>query len=261
MAHPGVGPSTAEDIGEASVRAAFGRVMHDPRHAPETLATFGVGRLGHEAARQMQELRTAHPDWDLPQARTEVLRRGTRTAVSRGALIGGPLLALAPYGFCAALLAQNRIVLELATLAGRDPNAPDRAAELLVFQDAYPDLDAARAGLAEARSAGPPAQPVGRIRALWRVTWRLAYLLGFTSRRQEGERKVPLWLRLLRYLLMGITFVIGLVAPMVWMPYMADSYRQSTARITQRAERFYFGGTTAVRHSPTTRRAAWPWPR
>lgn len=61
---------------------------------------------------------------------------------SRGALVAGPLLALAPYAFCAALLTQNRIVLELATPADRDPTAPERASELLALQDAFPDLEA-----------------------------------------------------------------------------------------------------------------------
>ncbi|NUP52813.1 MAG: hypothetical protein HOW97_36645, partial [Catenulispora sp.] len=250
MPDPDASPSTADEIGEATVRALLGRVRHDPRHLPETLATFGVGRLGPVAAQQIPALRAEHPEWDLRKCRAEVLRRGTRSAVSRGALIGGPLLALAPYGFCAALLVQNRIVLELATLAGRDPTTPERAAELLVLQDAFPDLAAARAGLAEAHAAEPPRPPVGKFRALWRMTWRMAYLLGLLSRRQEGERRDPWWLHMARWMLMGFTFLVGMVAPMVWMPYLADSYRQSTARIARRAERFYFGDVTAVRHVP-----------
>lgn len=248
MPDPDVSPSTADEIGEATVRALLGRVRRDPRHLPETLATFGVGRLGPGAARRIPELRAEHPEWDLQKYRAEVLRRGTRSAVSRGALIGGPLLALAPYGFCAALLVQNRIMLELATLAGRDPTTPERAAELLVLQDAFPDLAAARAGLAEAHAAEPP-QPIGKFRALWRMTWRMAYLLGLMSHRQEGERPDPWWRHAARWMLMGLTFLVGMVAPMVWMPYLADSYRQSTARITQRAERFYFGDVTAIRHA------------
>lgn len=234
----------------ASARAMLKRVMHDPRHLSETLATFGVGRLGPDAARQVRALRTARPEWELDQYRAEVLRRGARATVARGALVGGPLLALAPYGFCAALLAQNRIVLELAALAGRDPTAAERAAELLVLQDAYPDVEAARAGLAQAHEAGPQPKPAGKVRTLWRVTWRLANLLGLTGRKQQGDRTVPWWLRLLRWSLLGLTFAVSLVAPLVWMPYMADSYRQSTDRITRRAELFYFGTVTTVHHPP-----------
>lgn len=242
---------SGDDAAElASARAMLKRVMQDPRHLSETLATFGVGRLGPEAARRVGEMRATRPGWDVARCRTEVLRRGTRATVARGALVGGPLLALAPYGFCAALLVQNRIVLELAALAGRDPTADERAAELLVLQDAYADVEAARTGLAQAREAGPQPKPAGKVRTLWRVTWRLANLLGLTGHKQQGDRPVPWWLRLLRWALLGATFAVSLVAPLVWMPYMADSYRQSTDRIARRAELFYFGNVTTPRRTP-----------
>jgi len=192
-------------------------------------------------------MRAAHPEWSVERGRAETLRRGLPTVISRGVLVVGPLLILAPYGFCAALMAQNRIVLELAALAGRDPRTPERAAELLVLQDAYPDVATAQAALAEIRrTTDTPPPRVGRLRTLGRVTLRLANLLGLVTRDQEGDQRVPGWLRTTRWLLVFVTFLVGLVFPLVWMPYMADSYRQSTARITQRAERFYFGDTTTV---------------
>ncbi|GAA2002946.1 hypothetical protein [Catenulispora subtropica] len=241
----------AGDIDEASMRVLLGRVRHDPRHTAETLAAFGVGKLGPNAAESVRKLRNAHPEWTSRQYLDEVLHRGMLASVSRGSLVGGPLLALAPYGFCAALMAQNRIVLGLAALAGRDPTLPERAAELLVLQDAFPDVDAARAGLAEAGAAGgaPPA-PGGGLRTLWRATVRLANLLGLVTRTQEGESRPSRWRRMLGYVGLGVTFLIGMVAPLVWMPYMANCYRQSTVRIVQRAERFYFGTVTPIRHVP-----------
>ncbi|NUR24257.1 MAG: hypothetical protein HOV83_00095 [Catenulispora sp.] len=256
-AAPDSNPSPDLGVDAATLRALVGRVLHDPRHLSETLATFGVQRLGSPAAARVQGMQQAHPEWSTEQYRAESVRRGTMAAISRGVLVVGPLLVLAPYGFCAALLTQNRAVLELAALAGRDPTAPERAAELLVLQDAYPNLAAARVGLTRTRQAGgtEPA-PIGRLRALWEVTARTAYLLGLVSRDQEGDRRLPKWRHALQWLLIGLTFLVGLVAPLVWMPYMADSYRQSTARLTQRAERFYFGTVTAVRRTPDRSRAA-----
>lgn len=244
--------SDADDVGVdvASARALLSRIMHDPKHLSEILATYGVGKLGSRAAKRIGDLRSAHPEWTVEQYRAETLRRGLPTVISRGVLVVGPLLVLAPYGFCAALMAQNRIVLELASLAGRDPASMDRAAELLALQDAHPDVTTARAALAEAKRQGPAPPPdMGKLRTLWMVTARLAYLLGLVSRDQEGEQRVSGRVRALRWGLVFVVFFIGLVLPLVWMPYMADSYRQSTDRITKRAERFYFGTTTAVHHT------------
>ncbi|MFI2437160.1 hypothetical protein [Streptomyces sp. NPDC018693] len=170
--------------------------------------------------------------------------------------MGGPFLVLIPLAFCAALLRQARTVLELAALDGRDPTASARAGELLVFQGVYEDTRHARAALTRTgRATAPPARrkrwvaPV----ALWNVTLRMARLLGILapadqSRDADGRVRrvaVQTW----RWLLLGVVFLVGLVAPLVWLPYMAVVHRRADARLADRVLAHYFADTApAPRH-------------
>ena len=67
--------------------------------------------------------------------------------MTEGAVVGGPFIVLIPVAFCAALLAQAQMVLELAVLAGHAADDETRVAELLVLQRAYPSEDEAQAAL------------------------------------------------------------------------------------------------------------------
>ncbi|MGR7001953.1 hypothetical protein ACU686_34540 [Yinghuangia aomiensis] len=67
------------------------------------------------------------------------MRHGTLVTVTEGAFVGGPFLVFIPVAFCAALLGQARMVLEIAALHGRDTRSDARAADPLVLQGAYPD--------------------------------------------------------------------------------------------------------------------------
>ncbi|MEU8764122.1 hypothetical protein [Streptomyces sp. NPDC048659] len=184
----------------------------------------------------MARLRAEHPGEPPERLRARIVARGSRAATSEGAFVGGPFLVFIPIAFCAALLSQARMMLELAALEGRDPSDPERTAELLVLQGVYEDTDAARAGLAAPHA--PPARRPGRIAALWELTLRMARLLGLAT---PAEGPARLLVRIGRWLLVAVVFLVGLVAPLVWLPYMADSYHRSTARVADRAALFYSG--------------------
>ncbi|MDR6979775.1 hypothetical protein J2X68_006512 [Streptomyces sp. 3330] len=200
-----------------------------------------------------------------PPTRARVLSRGRRATVTEGAFVGGPFLVLIPVAFCAALLRQARTILELAALTGRNPTERDRAAELLVLQGVYADVPAARAGLA-AHTADRPDHPGrpgppgstgrrGRAAALWTLTLRMARLLGLLTPTGPGgppRRSV----RAARWLLLAAVIVVGMAAPLVWLPYMADSYDRATTRLNDRAVRFYFpqAGADDDASPPRTRR-------
>ncbi|MER8044538.1 hypothetical protein [Streptomyces sp. NPDC094032] len=164
------------------------------------------------------------------------MARGSRAATSEGAFVGGPFLVLIPVAFCAALLSQARMMLELAALEGRDPSTPERTAELLVLQGVYEDTEAARAGLAAPQA--PAARRPGRIGALWELVMRMARLLGLVTPSDGGT---GLLVRLGLWALVAVVFLVGLVAPLVWLPYLAFSYYRSTARVADRATLFYSG--------------------
>ncbi|MGW6568534.1 hypothetical protein [Streptomyces sp. NPDC054975] len=155
--------------------------------------------------------------------------------------MGGPFMLLIPVAFCGALLLQARTILELAGLDGRDTTAPERAAELLVLQGVYADTETAMARL-RARpepTDGPLPRP-GRIAVLWDLVLRMARLLGILTPDDGGSGPSRV-ARLGRWALLIVVILTGLVAPLVWLPYLALSYHRSTTVLTDRATLFYFG--------------------
>ncbi|WP_370416435.1 hypothetical protein [Streptomyces fradiae] len=215
--------------------------MATPGRLPEVLAAFAPRRLGPGADRTVRRLRAGLPEAAPEELHARLVRRGTRSAYTEGAFVGGPFLLLVPFAFCAALLSQARTVLQLAALTGRDPADPERAAEFLVLQGVYADTDTARAALAtdaateEGSGAGARR---GRIPVLWGLSMRMAKLLGVLTPSTDGAR----WfVRFGQYALTGAVFLVGLVAPLVWLPYLAFTYRRNTLQLLDRATVFYAG--------------------
>ncbi|MFG2296036.1 hypothetical protein [Streptomyces sp. NPDC048603] len=228
--------------------------LAEPGRLPELLAGFALRFSGPRAARGVARMRSRQPDADAAALGAEVVARGMRRTVTEGAFVGGPFLLFIPVAFCAALLSQARTMLELAAVAGLDPTAPERAAELLVLQGVYPDTGTAAKALAEgpAPGAGGPVKP-GRLPALTALTLRMAKLLGLVTPGQEVTRTWRTRLaRVGSWLLLIVVLLVGMVAPLVWLPYMAVSYRKATARIMPRAVAFYLSDVPL----PTRRRDA-----
>ncbi|MFF6772158.1 hypothetical protein ACFY8W_01175 [Streptomyces sp. NPDC012637] len=217
-------------------------MMAAPGRLPESLAVFAQRRLGPGADRAVRRMHAARPDASSDELRTRVVARGVRTASTEGAFVGGPFILFVPFAFCAALLSQTRSVLELAALEGKDPADPERAAELLVLQGVYEDTDAARVALAEPTAPSAPEgegeKRPGRFAALWELIMRMARLLGLIT---PTEDQVGLLRRIGQWALVGAVFLVGLVAPLVWLPYLAFSYRRSTLALLDRAAVFYAG--------------------
>ncbi|MDT9686907.1 hypothetical protein Q5762_00765 [Streptomyces sp. P9(2023)] len=197
--------------------------------------------MGPAAGRSMERLRGELPDAAPAELRPVITARGRRAVTTEGAFVGGPFMVLIPVAFCGALLLQARTVLELAGLDGRDTAAPERAAELLVLQGVYADTATAIAGL---RAHPEPAESTrprrGRIAIFWTLVLRMARLLGIITPDDDGNGHGRV-AQLGQWALLGVVLLTGLVAPLVWLPYMAVSYHRSTTRLTDRATLFYFG--------------------
>jgi hypothetical protein len=240
MTEPASRPAVPAD---ALPRSLLRQLRADPGHLPELLALFAVRHTGRGAARRTARLREQRPQASTAELRHRVGERGERTVLAEGAFVGGPVMLLVPVAFCAALLAQARTVLELAALSGRDPTAQDRAADLLVLQGVYPDTDrAAEALTTTGRSllgGDRPARREGRRASLWHLTVRMARLLGVVT--PGTGRKRRWYVQAALYLLTGLVLVVGVVAPLVWVPFMVVSYRSSTRRLLERANAYYFG--------------------
>ncbi|MFI6036087.1 hypothetical protein ACIBBD_18340 [Streptomyces sp. NPDC051315] len=198
-------------------------------------------------------LRRNYPHATEAELRALVVTHGRRAVVSEGSVVGGPFLVLIPLAFCAALLRQARTVLELAALDGRDPTARARVGELLVLQGVYEDTRQAQDALARTgRATGAPTR-WRRWKALWQVTLRMARLLGVLTPgdepRDAGRRARRVAVQAWRWLLLGVVFLAGLVAPLVWLPYMAMTYQRVDARLADRVLAYYFADTApAPRH-------------
>ncbi|MEU3844270.1 hypothetical protein AB0E88_30125 [Streptomyces sp. NPDC028635] len=225
-------------------RSLLRQVRADPGHLPEHLALFAVRHLAHAAGRRTARLRDQRPDAPLDELRHRVIVRGERTVVAEGAFVGGPVLLLVPFAFCAALLGQARTVLELAALSGRDPASRDRAADLLVLQGVHADTRRAAQALAATERAllgekRPAAQRTRRA-GLWHLTLRMARLLGLLTPATDTRR--PAWyVQAGRIALVVLVIAVGMVAPLVWVPYMVVSYRSATRRLLERTDTYYFG--------------------
>src|SRR5205823_7229198 len=115
---------------------------------PEHLALWSLKRFGPRASSAVEKLRSSHPDADQGELDRMVIEHQTRVSMIEGALVGGPFIVLIPVAFCAALLAQAQMALELAALAGYATDDEMRAADLLVIQGAYASTPEAAAALA-----------------------------------------------------------------------------------------------------------------
>ncbi|WP_328868793.1 hypothetical protein OHT76_01120 [Streptomyces sp. NBC_00287] len=202
-------------------------------------------------------LRRDHPNASEAELRALVVARGRRAVVSQGSVVGGPFLVLIPVAFCAALLRQVRTILELAALSGRDPTAGARAGELLVLQGVYEDIRQAQEALARrGRTPGAPTR-FRRWVSVWAVTVRMAYLLGLLTPGGEsqaaGRRVRRVAVQAWRWLLLVVVFLVGLVAPLVWLPYMAAAYQRADARLAERVLDYYFADTAAASHPRISR--------
>ncbi|MFB6889590.1 hypothetical protein ACFCX4_09790 [Kitasatospora sp. NPDC056327] len=251
------GPPAAPDGARAPVVELVRSMRAHPARMPELLAVFAVRHRGPRAARRVAALRAAHPGASEHDLAGRTVDHARRVCQSEGAFVGGPFIWLIPFAFCTALLAQGQLLLELAALAGKDPTARARIPELLVLQGAHPDLAAAERALA----AGPPPPPPpsgrglrsGRLRGLGSLLWRMARLLGLTS--ENTEPPPSRWRSAGEWTLLALVLLMGTVAPLVWLPYMALSYTWATDRVAARGLAFHFGGAQADWRGPRRSRA------
>lgn len=212
----------------------------DPQHMAEHIALWSLTHLGPRAGAAVAKLRSQHPDAGRDELERLVIGQQARTAMTEGAFVGGPFIALIPVAFCASLLAQAQMVFELAALGGREPRDQMRVADLLVLLGAYDSAAEANSGLAavprDAKQHRGKKLPPG---TRWAMVRRMAYLLEVLGPAEENRSRLRAALGWA-----GVTalFLAGLVLPLVWVPYMAYVSRRSTVRLGERARAYYAAG-------------------
>jgi hypothetical protein len=216
-------------------------VWADPQHMAEHIAVWSLARFGPRADKAVKKLHNDQPDADRRELERSVIERRTHVAMTEGAFVGGPFIVLIPFAFCAALLAQAQMVYELAAVAGHEPNDQMRAAELLVLLGAYESTDDATSALATLAS-NPDSREGKKLPrgTRWQMVKRMAYLLGLFGTGDETRSRLRV---ALGWTGIGVLCVVGLVLPLVWVPYMAYSSRRSTLALGDRARTYYAAHT------------------
>lgn len=209
----------------------------DPQYMPEHLALWSLTHFGPRAASAVEKLRSSHPDADDGELDRLVIERQTRLSMTEGAFVGGPFIVLIPVAFCAALLAQAQMALEIAELAGYAPSDQMRAADLLVLQGAYASTSDASAALAKA-ARDPKSREGKKLPRGTRMNMikRMAFMLGVVGSSDEKRSRLR---SMLEIALIGAVVLVGFVLPLVWVPVMALAFRKSGLQMGERATQFY----------------------
>jgi hypothetical protein len=248
--------SAPEEAAVYEAPAVLRLLWADPQYMPEHLALWSLKHFGPRASSAVEKLCDAHPGADAAALEAAVIEHQTRVSMTEGAFVGGPFIVLIPVAFCAGLLAQGQMALELAALAGYAPDDEMRAADLLVIQGAYASTAEASAALARV-TRDPKRREGKRLPRGSRINMvkRMAFMLGVLGSADEKPSRLR---SAFQMLLVGVVFLVGLVLPLVWVPYMAWAFRKSGIRMGARASAFYAERKTeeagiTVTKAPTVR--------
>ena len=221
-------------------------VLRDPGHLPENLAVFSQTMLGPGIPAYVTALRTQNPDADTSQLERLIAQQGIRETAREGGFVGGPFIAFVPVAFVAALLTQIKMMLRMAAVSDRDPRDPERAAELLVIMGVHGDVARAAAALKKLPAAGSEVpKKHSAAYAMVDVIRRMAKLLGLIA--PAAVTRVSKLVHLGRWIVLGLALLVGMVVPLIWLPYLSMSYYRGTVELAERVSVFYSGPEKAIR--------------
>lgn len=192
----------------------------NPAYLPELLALTAVARLGEGARRRVAWYAVNYPGADGDAVSRAITREFVRRAGRQGFAAGaagslGLLVEAAGLNWLHA-----RLVLHLAAAHGHDPLDRERAAELLVLQRVYAEVETAEAALMAAEQA-QRSRRAGPGVGVSRLAGPLGRTLGSGLLQAAG-------IRIARRAVPGIGPVLGAVAAV-----------RSTEAIAMRATRYY----------------------
>jgi hypothetical protein len=175
---------------------------------------------------------------ELPVTLTEEERtRLTKATVRRsagvsrrfGIIIGSSFyVGMAP-AMTVTYIEQILVVLRVASIYGRDPANPDRAAEILCFQGRYRTVDQAQAALKAATTVMPKKGHRSRRSALKEAIRQLPPMLGIQLR--HGTTPAEVILNALK--------IVALLIPVISIPLWVYVNGRNANRIGQSATNYY----------------------
>lgn len=127
------------------------RMLADPAHAPELLATRAVEQYAQRAERDVRLLRERNPGVSERELAVYFKKKYSRAARWEGAGTGAAGIFGLPADLVLLAWLQNRLVLSIAAVYGHDmSDHKERAVELLVIQGVHNGREVARRGLERA---------------------------------------------------------------------------------------------------------------
>lgn len=197
-------PPTDLDPGADSAEGAgtppgslWARMKADPQYAPEHLALEAVRRLGPEAQRWAEQVRTARPDLDADAVAQLAAKRFINYARLSGAVSGAAGLPGAVVDVGVLAWTQARMVLHMAAAYGTDPTTPDRATDLLVLQRVHKVAETARvalgvaAGRERASRLFAPAGGAPLTGVMVKLGVKLAQMAGVRAAKKVFAKMIP----------------------------------------------------------------------
>jgi hypothetical protein len=228
----------------AGVASLLRLIRAHPERMPEYLALFAT----HQQAPSVREWAARHPEDPGSPAHDKLLRemRHDLLGFSRinGALSGTPFfIALVP-AYLSVLREQVRTGLRIGAMHGRDPEAPERPAEVLVFLDVCPTVSAAQARLEQIRLPAAEDEKtglrqVGGLRAWIEVVTQVLILAGFIGPSSPDKVKPKRMTRALRTVFALGLWALTWIVPITFMLFMAYTCEGRTRRVFDHALRFY----------------------
>jgi hypothetical protein len=213
-------------------------LRHHPRHLPERLVVFAVGRLGEPTKAWAAERVEAGVD---PRAESHRIKHDT-VILSRvdGAVSGTPFFVALVPAYVAFLWAQIRMTLRIAALHGRDPTDPRMPAELLALRGVYPSVDEAQAALDRIEEEAPDVGRRDRVAAWYFLVRRILILAAFNSAGNPDEHQGR-WRIVLSGAAVVVIWAITWALPITFMILMSWSCESSSRQLGSIALEYFSG--------------------
>jgi hypothetical protein len=216
-------------VGTESRRTLLQDLRADPHHASELVLLRVLAQVGPNVTAGNPGNR---PGLSVEQATKRLIRRATSLARRDGAIIGSSFYVGMPSAMAMIYCHQLLLVLRIAALYGREPAHPARAAEMLVFQGRYADMEAAAAALRRAGTAAASDHHGFSIRTIVVQTARqVPQMVGM--RVQKVRRGGP-W-----GMVISAASLASYLVPFVGVPALAASNGRATRQLGKQAVAYY----------------------
>jgi hypothetical protein len=210
-----------------SSRTLLQAVRADPHHASELVLLWVLAQLGPNATAPNK------PGVPVEQATKRLIRKATSLARRDGAVMGSSFYVGMPSAMAMIYCHQLLLVLRIAALYGREPADAVRAAEMLVFQGRYADMETAAAALRRAGTvvASPDHRGFSITTTVVQTVRQVPQMVGM---RVEKVRRGGPW---------GMVISAGTLAsylvPFVGVPAWAASTGRATRQLGRAAVAYY----------------------